>query len=949
VFSRVRRGAVSWLLHAVCLVLLSACGVDEYKFVDEDAGVNGGEGGADPGDVTPTVCGSDADCADLAATAICDVSSGYCVECVPDREDELDRCPGGLYCDVSGRCAIGCDADADCGSLTCDRERHLCVGCQSDLDCSAGTRCETATCIQGCSDSQACPTSWLCCSGECKNPLTDASHCGDCAAACETARECLNGLCGSPRCEPGTAECDGDPETVCETDVRSDPANCGKCTVTCASEFCSGGTCTSVDCPMGFADCNQEEADRCETDLSTVEDCGACGTGCSDVNGLPSCTERGCTIVCNDGYDDCDDDVATGCETRLATDEAHCGVCGSECTNENGATRCVDGECTPQCDGGFGDCDGDPTNGCETSLNTSVSNCGACGERCAPTHADGVCVEGVCTAECDAGFDDCNGDVLDGCEADLTAPETCGSCTNHCGSNGGTASCSAEGECDIVCDDGRADCVNGLEDGCETNTTVNIRHCGVCDFSCPSNVGTPACEEGRCGISTCIDPNAECDPNDPIVCETNVTNDIDHCGGCGTPCYFPNGSAACQSRMCTLTGCNAGYADCSSGLGCETLLGTPEHCRNCSEVCTNDHGTNACRAGGCEPTCATGFGDCDTSRNNGCETSTTTLSDCGTCDVPCSFPNATASCATGVCTLIGCVSGYGDCGAGAGCETALGSVTNCAACGNRCTNEHGQTACQPSGSSFDCSPTCTSGWDDCDDNPDNGCEASLASTSDCGVCGRACTGGTPYCRNGACTATPPGLCASGTFAFCDDFEDGNSSGWTTTGGSWSMASDPSFVYVGGVGSFRSSAGSASWTNQTVQSRIKILNFDSASSSLRAGIMARFGGSTNYYSLQIDGVGDLRLLRGTSTVSGTGTCATVSNTLAVGTWYTLKLQASGGVNNTRLVSSFSTNGTTFTQAHDCTITSGALDAGSAGVITVGTNTNAEFDDFAVTTP
>ena len=77
--------------------------------------------------------------------------------------------------------------------------------------------------------------------------------------------------------------------------------------------------------------------------------------------------------------------------------------------------------------------------------------------------------------------------------------------------------------------------------------------------------------------------------------------------------------------------------------------------------------------------------------------------------------------------------------------------------------------------------------------------------------------------------------------------------------------------------------------------------------------------------------------------------TIASSLAVGTWYTLRLQASGPNNAARLVTSYSTNGTTFTNAHDCTLTSDTLNSGSAGVITVGANTNAEFDDFAVTTP
>jgi hypothetical protein len=953
VFSRIGHRAGSWLLRAACLVTLFGCGVDDYQFVKEDAGPpgsTGGSGGTDPGVVTPTVCESDDDCAGLAATGICDLESGYCVECIPDREEELDRCPAGLYCDASGRCAVGCDTDADCGSLTCNPDEHHCSGCQTDDDCAAGTHCESATCVPGCAANDTCPTAWLCCVGECKNPLTDASHCGECEAACDGASECLNGLCGSPRCEPGTAECDGDVLTVCETDVLSDPNNCGKCRITCASEFCSGGTCTSVDCPLGFADCNQEEADRCETDLTTTEDCGACGTHCSDVHGEPSCTSRGCRIACDDGYDDCDEDVATGCETRLATDASRCGSCGNECKNENGSTRCVDGECSPRCEGGYGDCDGDPTNGCETNLSSSESHCGACGERCAPSHADGVCDDGVCTARCDENFADCNGDALDGCEADLRSPETCGDCANHCGSNGGSARCDAGGTCSIVCDTDRADCMNGLADGCETNVSSNVRNCGMCDHACPASVGTPACFGGVCGISTCTDPNAECDADDPMVCETNVTTDVENCGECGNPCYFPNGGAACRNRECVLTGCNAGYGDCSdTALGCETQLGTPEHCRTCAETCTNAHGANACRTNGCNPTCSTGYADCDGNPNNGCETPVTTLTDCSACGMTCSYPNATASCATGSCTFIGCTPGYGDCGAGAGCETTLGGDTNCAACGNACTNAHGTNRCQASGASFDCAPTCATGFDNCDGNPDNGCEAALDSTTDCGMCLRACTGATPYCRSGACTGTPPGLCATGGFAFCDDFEDRNVADWTVSGGTWTLGSDPSAVYVGGLDSARSTAGAASWTNQTVQARMKILHFDSATSSYRAGIVARFGGSTSYYSFQLDGAGDLRLLRGTSTVSGTGTCGTIAANLAAGTWYTLKIAATGPNNNARLVTSYSVNGTTFTPAHDCTLTSSTLSAGSAGVITVGTNTNAEFDDFAVTAP
>ncbi len=49
---------------------------------------------------------------------------------------------------------------------------------------------------------------------------------------------------------------------------------------------------------------------------------------------------------------------------------------------------------------------------------------------------------------CPTGFEDCNGDPIDGCETDLSSPMTCGACTNACSApSGGTATC-----VDLTCD-----------------------------------------------------------------------------------------------------------------------------------------------------------------------------------------------------------------------------------------------------------------------------------------------------------------------------------------------------------------------------------------------------------------------------------------------------------------------------------------------------------------
>jgi hypothetical protein len=45
------------------------------------------------------------------------------------------------------------------------------------------------------------------------------------------------------------------------------------------------------------------------------------------------------------------------------------------------------------CPPGYGDCDGNPKNGCETRLDTSPDDCGACGHACAPGEK---CDQGTC-------------------------------------------------------------------------------------------------------------------------------------------------------------------------------------------------------------------------------------------------------------------------------------------------------------------------------------------------------------------------------------------------------------------------------------------------------------------------------------------------------------------------------------------------------------------------
>src|SRR5262249_22201915 len=121
------------------------------------------------------------------------------------------------------------------------------------------------------------------------------------------------------------------------------------------------------------------------------------------------------------------------------------------------------------CQAGFGDCDGDKTNGCEAALDT-VSNCGTCGKTC-PAGGNGTaaCTAGRCVLSCKAGFLDGNSDPGAGCETIVTTTN-CGSCGNVCPPGG-----SCEGtQCTLTrWTDGTS---QWPDDACNSNTSF-----GSCD------------------------------------------------------------------------------------------------------------------------------------------------------------------------------------------------------------------------------------------------------------------------------------------------------------------------------------------------------------------------------------------------------------------------------------------------------------------------------------
>ncbi|AGP35307.1 hypothetical protein SCE1572_12735 [Sorangium cellulosum So0157-2] len=76
------------------------------------------------------------------------------------------------------------------------------------------------------------------CDGECVDTRTDPSHCGQCGAACEPGRACVDALCRRT-CLEGLTDCAG----AC-VDLTADPLHCGQCDRACdPGRPCEGGAC----------------------------------------------------------------------------------------------------------------------------------------------------------------------------------------------------------------------------------------------------------------------------------------------------------------------------------------------------------------------------------------------------------------------------------------------------------------------------------------------------------------------------------------------------------------------------------------------------------------------------------------------------------------------------------------------------------------------------------
>ena len=144
---------------------------------------------------------------------------------------------------------------------------------------------------------------------------------------------------------------------------------------------------------------------------------GACGVLVLAGLAAAGCTDDAYCYTCG-RYLDAEPDAAEEADASDASDEPE--VAPPDASEEEAAA--------PSCPAGYTDCNQASYDGCEVKTSEDKKNCGTCGNACSIPNADSECKAGVCVLTvCVLGFENCDGDVANGCEAKLSEdPQNCG-------------------------------------------------------------------------------------------------------------------------------------------------------------------------------------------------------------------------------------------------------------------------------------------------------------------------------------------------------------------------------------------------------------------------------------------------------------------------------------------------------------------------------------------
>ncbi|MBK6807805.1 MAG: hypothetical protein IPL19_03560 [Sandaracinaceae bacterium] len=307
------------------------------------------------------------------------------------------------------------------------------AACTSDRECGDGVFCNgTERCVAGASGSS-------CVSGS--NPCEESQVCEEAVARCVTSCPITADADGDGvrAVECGGADCD-------DSDELRFPGNLEVCDDQGHDEDCDPNT-------VGARDVDEDGA----IDMACCNG-DRCGTDCDDAN---ASVHPGQAEVCNGVDDNCEGSVDEGVTRLFFPDQdgdgygARAGApiraCALPSDHAENALDCNDAR-ADVAPGRNEVCEGSLDEDCDGTVDEMLAVSIECQNRFGspPRTAFACSVDGACEVGfCAMGYGDCDFEPSDGCETDLRAdPLHCGDCGRSCGVGG---SC-RDGECDAVVD-----------------------------------------------------------------------------------------------------------------------------------------------------------------------------------------------------------------------------------------------------------------------------------------------------------------------------------------------------------------------------------------------------------------------------------------------------------------------------------------------------------------
>ncbi len=605
-------------------------------------------------------------------------------ECTKNDDDKYScQCrQGDILCD--GKCITPSSSQSNCGAKGACTESDPESKDFKGEDCDAGKGiCSSGNCT--------CPSEQIWCSlNEEESPRCVSPH------EPET--------CGAHLIE-GTSQCEAEP---CISGQSCSPTS-------------EGLKCTQVNCEDSEILCPVDGEMKCISKLDPMN-CGACNMKCENqTNGFAHGSDckliddnYQCIFECNEDYTNCtpDDDLNPFC-VKLKSDINNCGECGTKCSDEE---LCIEGVCKKttcqpnQCErpdaNGKTICDNSDTYcgpGCENCLN--LSDQASC--------IDGTCVYGGCKSDQHPLY---TGTQITGCEpnsitacAPLSnkANDPIINCNDTKPEHAAAVDCTKDGQCVVTACDAnyhiagdKKSCVANTPQSCAPNTSSDAVNCIV------SPVSEAKCENGVCVVTDCA-ANHHLNGQ---KCEANSKTSCGPTNGAGKTCMADNVSdATCSAGVCVVTQCAAGFHINASKTGCvqntneacaPTNSASPSNCNNISNSETvSCSSTGTCQVSKCKSGHHLNSGKtaCDANSDTSCapQNSNSPVN----CNSTIGNSAKTSCTSAGTCQVTNCSSGFHLNSGKTACDA--NSPTSCAA-----TNSDSPTNCNNIGNSA--STTCTS-------------------------------------------------------------------------------------------------------------------------------------------------------------------------------------------------------------------------------------------------